>query len=151
MRHYPKRTWPLVLVLVWAFSANLTNVPTSWSQGNDEEFCSLAISVASSKDQTLIAGADVVIKSYSQSAAAEDEEWTSCHTIKLTTDEKGKAYTDAVGLTGSACEVKATAKKGMIYRCDITVSADGFQEALQKTFFDCKNPRPEASFHLSPQ
>jgi hypothetical protein len=67
--------------------------------------------------------------------------------IKLTTDEKGKASTHAVGLTGSACKVRAPAKKGMIYRCDITVSAEGFQEALPKTFFDCKKTHPEASFH----
>jgi hypothetical protein len=151
MMGHPKRILPLVLALAWVFTISLTHAPASWGQGKDAEFCSLAIAVASSKDQTPIVGAEVVIKSYSQSAAAQDEEWTSCHTIELTTDDKGKAYTDAVGLTGSACEVRATAKKGMIYRCDITVSAEGFQEALQKTFFDCKNPHPETSFHLSPQ
>jgi len=148
---YWKRICTLVFVFVWVVAANLTAVPACWSQGKDEVFCSLAISVVSSKDQTPIAGATVIVKSYSQSAASEAEEWLPCHTITLSTDAKGKAYTDAVGLTGSACEVKATAKQGMIYRCDITVSADGFQDALQKTFFDCKNPHPEASFHLSPQ
>jgi len=133
------------------FIANLTNVPALWSQNKDEELCSLSISVVSSNDEIPIAGAEVIIQSYSQSVTEEADEWTSCRTIKLTTDEKGKAYTDAVGLTGSACDVRASAKKGMIYRCDIAVSAQGFQKALQKTFFDCKNPHPEASFHLPPQ
>ncbi len=146
---HPKRVY--LLGLAWVLIANLTIVPASWSQNKDEELCSLSISVVSSQEEIPVANAEVIVRSYSQSVTEEADEWTPCQTIKLTTDEKGKAYTDAVGLTGSACDVRATAKKGVIYRCDITVSAEGFQEALQKTFFDCKNPHPEASFHLSPK
>lgn len=146
---HPKRVY--LLILAWVLVANLTIAAASWSQNKDEELCSLLISVIASQEETPVANADVFIRSYSQGVSDDDDEWTPCYTIRLTTDAKGKAYTDAVGLTGSACELRATAKQGMIYRCDITVRAEGFQEALKKTFFDCKNPHPEASFHLLPQ